>query len=121
MPPETSDRDAALLLDVLLAARDALGFVTAMDLPAFHASRLHRNAVIRSLEVLGEAAGQVSPGCRAANPDLPWRQMIALRNRLIHGYADVRAEVVWNVVQDHLPGLVAALTGLVPRDDPPSA
>ena len=53
-------RDAALLLDMLLAARDAQSFVEGLDEAAFRASRLHQNAVIRSLEVIGEAAGKVS-------------------------------------------------------------
>jgi uncharacterized protein with HEPN domain len=56
-PPE---REAALLLDMLLAARDAAGFVAELDESAFLASRLHQNAVIRSLEIIGEAAGRVS-------------------------------------------------------------
>jgi len=88
MPPDTSDRDAALLLDMLLAARDAVGFVAAMDETAFLASRLHQNAVIRALEVLGEAAGKVSAGFRAAHPEIPWHETTAMRHRLIHGYAE---------------------------------
>lgn len=52
------ERDAALLLDMLLAARDAKAFIEGLDEAAFLSSRLHQNAVIRSLEVLGEAAGR---------------------------------------------------------------
>jgi hypothetical protein len=59
---ELPERDTALFLDMLLAARDARGFVAGLDDAAFLASRLHQNAVIRSLEVLGEAAGKVSVG-----------------------------------------------------------
>ena len=70
------DRDAALLLDMLLAAKDAQGFVAGIDEAAFLASRLHQNAVIRSLEVIGEAAGKVSPAFRAAQPDISWREFI---------------------------------------------
>jgi len=58
---ETPERDTSLLLDMLLAARDARGFLTGLDEPAFLASRLHQNAVSRSLEVIGEAAGRVRP------------------------------------------------------------
>jgi len=54
------ERDAALLLDMLLAARDAKSFVAGLSEAAFVASRLHQNAVIRSLEIIGEAAGKVS-------------------------------------------------------------
>ena len=60
------DRDSALLLDILLAARDARAFVDGQDEAAFMASRLHQNAVIRSLEIIGEAASKISPATRAA-------------------------------------------------------
>ncbi len=57
---ELPERDAALLLDMLLSASDARRFIADLDYEAFRASRLHQNAVIRSLEVIGEAAGKVS-------------------------------------------------------------
>lgn len=105
-------RDAALLLDMLLAARDALEFVEGLDAAAFEASRLHQAPVIRCLEILGEAAGKVSPATREAQAGLPWREMSGMRHRLIHGYAEVRVEVVWRVVREDLPGLVTALEAL---------
>jgi uncharacterized protein with HEPN domain len=111
------ERDAALLLDMLLAARDAVAFVEGMDETAFMKSRLHQNAVVRALEVLGEAANRVSPGFRTANPGIPWRETTAMRNRLIHGYADIRFDLVWTVVRSHLPPLISALTPLVPPDE----
>lgn len=116
MAAEATGRDAALLLDMLLAARDAVGFVAGIDEAAFLASRL-QNAVIRALEVLGEAAGKVSADCRTAHPEIAWREMTAMRHRLIHGYAEVRLDLVWTVVRIHLPPLVAALAPLVPPDE----
>jgi uncharacterized protein with HEPN domain len=110
-------RDDALVLDMLLAADDAVAFVAGLDEAAFLASRLHQNAVIRSLEIIGEAAGKVSPGFRAEHPEIAWRDMTAMRHRLIHGYTEVRLDVVWNVVRCHLPGLIAALRPLVPPAD----
>ena len=85
---ELSDRDAALLLDMLLAARDARGFVEGIDEAAFLGSRLHQNATIRSLEVIGEAAGKVSTAAQAAHPEIPWREITGMRHRLIHGYGE---------------------------------
>jgi uncharacterized protein with HEPN domain len=110
-------RDAGLLLDMLLAAGDARSFVLDLSEAAFLQSRLHQNAVIRALEVIGEAAGKVSPSTRDAYPQIPWREMIGMRHRLIHGYGDVPLEVVWATVQGSLPGLVAALETLVPGED----
>ena len=77
---------------------------------------MHQNAVIRSLEVIGEAAAKVSVGCRDAHPHLPWREMIGMRHRLIHGYKQVRMEIVWSVVEDQLPAL---LEPLVPPEEGP--
>lgn len=115
---EISERDAALLLDMVLAARDARAFVADLDEAEFCASRLHQNAVIRSLEVIGEAAGNVAPDVRAVLPMVPWREIIGLRNRLIHGYAEVRLDRIWAIVRDDLAPLIAALEPLIPPDDP---
>jgi uncharacterized protein with HEPN domain len=64
-------RDDALVLDIILAAGDAQSFVRGMNFTAYEASRLHQNAVIRSLEVVGEAAGKLSAEFRSAYPSLP--------------------------------------------------
>lgn len=110
------ERDAALLLDMLLAARDAQSFITGLDEAHFLASRLHQNAVIRSLEVIGEAAGKVSAATKGAHADIPWREIISMRHRLIHGYGDVRLDLVWVVLRDNLWPLINALADLVPNE-----
>lgn len=116
MRPEPSERDAALIFDMVLAARDALGFIAGVDEAAFLSSRLHQNAVVYSLAVIGEAGGKISPEFRAAHPDIPWREITGLRHRLIHGYAEVRLDVVWAVLQRHLPSLLEALIPCLPPD-----
>ena len=113
---ELPERDAGLLLDMLLATRDAQGFIAGLDEAAFLQSRLHQNAVIRSLEVLGEAAGRVSAATQAAHPEIPWREITAMRHRLIHGYGEVRLDLVWMVVRDRLGPLITKLVGLVPGE-----
>ena len=110
-------RDAALLLDMLLAARDARDFVEGMDQAAFQASRLHQNAVIRSLEVMGEAAGKVSAETINALGGIDWRRITGMRHRLIHAYSDVSLDTVWVTVRDHVPPLNASLEALVPGPD----
>jgi uncharacterized protein with HEPN domain len=114
---ELPPRDAALLLDMLLAGRDARSFVEGLTEPAFLNSRLHQNAVIRSLEVIGEAAGKVSAETQAAHPEIPWRDMTGMRHRLIHGYDEVRLDLVWVVIRDRIAPLIAALERLVPAAD----
>lgn len=126
MPPEPPlpqpllpERDLALLWDMLLAARDAQAFVAGLDEPAFLASRLHQAAVIRTPGVLGEAACRVSRPTCASLPELPWREMTGLRHRLIHGYAEVRLDLVWRVATERLGPVIAALEALLPPEDAP--
>jgi uncharacterized protein with HEPN domain len=113
---ELPARDAALLLDMLLAARDAQSFVAGLDEAAFLASRLHQNAVIRSLEIIGEAAGKVSAATQAAHLKIPWREITGMRHRLVHGYGEVRLDLVWTVLRDHLGPLTAELARFVPDE-----
>jgi uncharacterized protein with HEPN domain len=117
MPPEHSDqrdRDMALLLDMRLAAEDALGFVAGLDEAAFRVSDLHQSAVIRKLEVIGEAAGKISKAFCASHPDIPWSRIAGMRHRLIHDYGDVDLDIVWGVVIGELTPLIAALRPLIP-------
>lgn len=72
--------------------------------------------MIRSLEVIGGAAGKVSAATQAANSKIPWREMAGMRHRLIHGYGDVRLDLVWVVVCDRLGPLITALEALVPAE-----
>ena len=116
MARDSASRDETLLLDILLAARDGVGFLAGLNEREFLTSRLHQNAVIRALEIIGEAAGKVSAAFRAAHPEIAWREMTGPRHRLIRGYAQVRLDLVWTVARDYLPPLIATLERLVPPD-----
>jgi uncharacterized protein with HEPN domain len=76
-------------------------------------------ALLRKLEVIGEAAGRVSKGFCAAHPEIPWREVTGPRNRLIHGYDDVRLDIVWRVTTERLPHLIVTLRPLIPPDSSP--
>ena len=67
----------------------------------------------RLVEIVGEAATRVPEPIRAAHPQVPWRQIIGMRNRLIHGYDAVDLDVLWQIVAEDLPALVAALDGIL--------
>ena len=110
-------RDDALLLDIVISATDAMDFMAGLDKGRFIDSRLHQNAVIRCLEVIGEAANKLSPEIRAVHPDVPWGDMIGMRNRLIHAYNEVQVDIVWQVVSDRLPELVARIRPLLPPEE----
>ncbi len=100
-----------------LAAGDALTFVAGIDETSFLASDLHQSAVVRKLEVLGEAAGRVSKTFQEAHPGIPRSRIIGLRNGLIHGYADIDQMIVWRVTKEELPALIDALGPLIPPDE----
>jgi uncharacterized protein with HEPN domain len=109
-------RDASLMLDMMIAAEDAISFVRGLSKTQFMASRLHQNAVVRSLEIVGEAAGRISAEGQAGLPDVAWREITGMRHRLVHGYSDVNLGLVWDVAREKLPQLVEILREHVPRD-----
>ena len=68
-----------------------------------------RLALTRAIEVIGEAAGKVSPSGRDAHPEIPWSQMASARNRLIHGYDTVNLDILWHIATRDIPPLIAQL------------
>jgi len=109
--------DAGHLLDMLLAARDAESFLAGLTWEQFENSRLHQNAVIKAIEIIGEAASRVSLQTRAAHPEIPWPEVIGIRHRLVHGYFEVDLHQVWNTVRNDLPSLIARIEPLVPPEE----
>lgn len=99
------------------ACQRVVSLVAGFDEKAFEADDRTPDAVIRHLEILGEAAGRVSEAYRSAHPDVPWRVLKDLRNLLIHGYADVRVDRVWRIACDDAPLLARTLDRLVNAGD----
>lgn len=77
------------------------------------ADELRWDALLRNLELIGEATTRVPAELQALAPDVPWRQLVATRNRLIHAYLGVSPTVVLSIVEDHLPPLRDALRALL--------
>lgn len=69
-------------------------------------------AVVRAIEVLGEAANKVSEDVRTANTDIPWKGIVGMRNRLIHAYFDIDTDMVWETVQVEIPAILPYLEAL---------
>ena len=109
-------RDDAWLLDMLLAARDAMAFAAPLTFSEFEDDRLHQLAILKAVEIIGEAASRISEETKAKHPGIPWSEIIGMRNRLVHGYFAVRLDRVWRTVQDDLPPLIAQLEALVPPE-----
>jgi len=100
------------LRDILDGIEKAESFIGGMDFEQFVSDEKTAFAVVRALEIIGEAVKKVPTGLRETNPDLPWREMAGLRDKLIHDYISVNLEVVWKTVKNDLPplhGKVAAI------------
>ncbi len=97
------------------AATDACAFVEGLGKDKFLEDKRTQQAVIMSLIIIGEAATKVMdvyPGFAQSKPEVPWRSMRGMRNRIAHGYFDVNLDVVWDTVQTALPELLRKLRGV---------
>ena len=106
------DRDRAYLFDITEAARLALSYVDGLTLEDFLHDTQCQDAVIRRIEIIGEAARRVSSQTRELHPEIPWAAMIGMRNLMIHDYDDVDMDIVWDTVHRDLPELLALLDPL---------
>jgi len=93
------------LKDILDAIDETAEFTEGMSYEAFAQDRKTTNAVVRSLEVLGEAAKRIPENMRTQAPDVPWKRMAGMRDKLIHEYFGVDLSIVWAVIKDELPPL----------------
>ncbi|MCH8832561.1 MAG: DUF86 domain-containing protein [Chloroflexi bacterium] len=107
MRPQRPYRD--YLHDILQATDEILAFVEDLDFQAFRSDRRTNLAVIRALEIIGEAARHIPANERRRHSQVPWQDMVAMRNKLIHQYFGVDLEVLWRTVQEDLPPLQNAI------------
>jgi uncharacterized protein with HEPN domain len=97
------------LQDILDATDDIENFVGSMTYNQFIKDRKTLNAVVRSIEVIGEAAKNIPEPMRAKYPELPWKQIAGMRDKLIHAYFGVDTETLWKAVKDNIPPLKASI------------
>jgi uncharacterized protein with HEPN domain len=97
------------LADIQEAARYIREYIEGYTFERFVSDRKTQDAVIRNLEIIGEAAKHVSPGTKSRFPDIPWKSIAGHRNRLIHGYFGVNFEIVWEIITEGLPVLEATI------------
>jgi len=109
-----SQRDDAIPIRHMLEhAKEALSLVSGRSREELHSHRMLQLALTRLVEIVGEAAGRVSPETQSRFPTVPWREAIATRHRITHGYDVVDYDILWDTVQDDLPPLVAGLEGVL--------
>ncbi len=98
------------------AAEACEGFVSGRSRAELETNVMLRFALVRAAEIFGEAASKVSLESRVSAPSIPWREIVAMRNRLIHAYFDIDHDVLWKAATEEIPMLSAALRAILPGD-----
>jgi len=105
-------RDSVFVAQMVEAAEAALDFSDGHTPESFAGDRLVGYAVVRAIQLIGQAARGVSEETQLAHPEIPWREMIGMRNVVVHDYADVDLALVWKTVREDLPGLIERLNAI---------
>jgi len=98
--------------DMIGFAEKVIIYTDGLNQAGFVANSLNYDATVRNLELIGEAATHVPDAIRQANPQIPWRLIIATRNRLIHGYLGIDNDTLWSIIQTNIPSLLSQLRQL---------
>jgi uncharacterized protein with HEPN domain len=108
--------DATRLRHMRDAALEAMNFVHNRTRADLDGDRMLTLALVKDIETIGEAAGRISTNCKTKYPEIPWAQMIGMRNRLTHAYFEIDLDIVWQVVTNDLPPLVTELEKIIPLE-----
>jgi uncharacterized protein with HEPN domain len=97
--------DTIRVQHMLDACREAVGFVSGKTRTDLEQNRMLVLSLVKEVEIIGEAASKVSAEVREEHPEIPWQEIVLMRNRLIHAYFDVDLDVVWETLQQDIPVL----------------
>jgi uncharacterized protein with HEPN domain len=112
-----NDRDRVRLQHMLEATVEAAAFIKNRVPQDLAKDRILLLALVKEIEIIGEAASQISEEFRANSPEIPWAKIKGMRNRLIHAYSEVNIDLVWSTVAADLPELVHSLETLLDDDE----
>lgn len=101
--------DAVRIRHIIQAGESALRFIAGRDPADLTGDEMFRFALVRAIEIIGEAASRVSPETRQQLPSVPWSDAILMRNRLIHAYFDINHTILWKTVTEDIPALLSML------------
>lgn len=107
---DTPMREWRFYLDDMIGfAEKVIAYTDELDQDGFVASGLNYDATVRNLELIGEAATNIPDEVRQKYPQIPWRLVVATRNKLIHGYLGIDNDTLWSIVQTDVPDLLTEL------------
>jgi len=99
------NKDIKRVKDILQSINILEGYIKELDLPTFAKNEMMQSACIRHLEIIGEASSKTSKELKNDYPEIPWREIIALRNMVVHEYFRVDVAEIWTTIQQDLPSL----------------
>jgi uncharacterized protein with HEPN domain len=111
-------REPAFLLDVLEAAHKIVSFTKDIEYTEFLQDEKLQLAVQKLIEIIGEAARNVSPELKSEYPNIPWKEMVGMRDVLVHQYFRVNLARIWEAARCEVPGLIELIEPLVPPEEP---
>ncbi len=109
--------DLIRLRYMLDAAREASQFARDKSRSSLESNRMLTLSIVKDLEIIGEAASKMTNETREEFPQIPWQNIISMRNRLIHAYFDINLDIVWKTVVEDLPPLIGELEKIAPPED----
>lgn len=107
------NEDIIRLRHMLEASQDAVSFVEGKNRKDLDENKMLRLSLIRCIEIIGEAASKLSIDCQSEFPAIPWKNIITMRNRLIHAYYDINLDTVWGTIIEDLPPLIIELENII--------
>jgi uncharacterized protein with HEPN domain len=105
--------DITRLHHMLDAAQEAVAFAQNYSRIELDTNRMLNISMVHLLEIIGEAARSISSECREIHSEVPWKKMIGMRDRLIHGYFDINLDIVWETVTEDLPPLIVQIESIL--------
>jgi len=109
-------KDDNLYLRQILDAIERITSYTSSGADFFRQDLKTQDAVIRNLQIIGEAAKRVSAATRDSHPAVPWKDIAGMRDRVVHDYFGISLDIVWDVVANHLPPLRSKILEILPKD-----
>ena len=104
--------DRVRLQHMIEAAQSAIQFVSGRERSELDTNRMLLFALVRAIEIVGEAASRISEETRAAHAEIPWKAIIGMRNRLVHAYFEIDPQIVWQTVTEEIPAVLPQLRAL---------